>query len=181
MKSLSFSLIYHEFFILFAKLLRIQYLFLEFTSFRELTMNFSFVSQFHFEFSTCIAGSYLKIKNVNSHFLHAITRFYCIHILPTYNECTFCFAIPQWIHSSLANSPRIGYLLLEFTTNSRFISQNEYKSTVWFFVWRLWIHLIREFQPRENKMLIFQIWTVVWLNVMRNWPVYDQTRLSWRN
>ena len=53
-------------------------------------------------------------------FLHAITRFYCIHILPTYNECTFCFAIPQWIHSSLANSPRIGYLLLEFTTNSRF-------------------------------------------------------------
>ena len=186
MKSLSFSLIYHESFILFAKLLWIQYLFLEFT------LKFFFISRIDDEFTFCFAISlwilylYRLIKFSKSRtliriFLRTITRLYCIYILPSYNECTFCFTISQWIHSSLANSPRIGYLLLEFTTNSRFISQNEYKSTVWFFVWRLWIHLIREFHPRENKMLIFQIWTVVWLNVMRNWPVFDQTRLSWQN
>ena len=38
-----------------------------------------------------------------------------------------------------------------------------------------------EFHPRENILLIFQIWTVVWLNVMRNWPAFHQTRLSWQN
>ena len=104
MNSISISRIYSEFFFHFANWRWIYLLFCNFT------LNSLPVS----------LDQIFKIKNVNSHFLRAITRLYCIYILPSYNECTFCFAISQWIHSSLANSPRIGYLLLEFTTNSRF-------------------------------------------------------------
>ena len=104
MNSISISRIYSEFFFHFANWRWIYLLFCNFT------LNSLPVS----------LDQIFKIKNVNSHFLRAITRLYCIYILPSYNECTFCFAIPQWIHSSLVNSPRIGYLLLEFTTNSRF-------------------------------------------------------------
>ena len=127
--------LYYEITIFFAHIPWILYLVRKITlnsiSISRIYSDFFFISRIDDEFTFCFAISlwilylYRLIKFSKSRtliriFLRAITRLYCIYILPSYNECTFCFAISQWIHSSLANSPRIGYLLLEFTTNSRF-------------------------------------------------------------
>ena len=96
------------------------------------------------------------------------------------------------MHFLLRDSTMHSLFIDKFTKNRLSSSWIHYEFTIeftkWlFFVRRLWIHLIREFNPRENKMLICRISTVVvteqlfWLSVMRNWPVLDQTQLTWQN
>ena len=112
MKSLSFSLIYHESFILFAKLLWIQYLFLEFT------LKFFFISRIDDEFTFCFAISlwilylYRLIKFSKSRTLIRIF-FTCNNAILLY----IYFANSQWMHFLLRDSTMNPLIIGKFTKN----------------------------------------------------------------